>query len=116
MRFSCSFTTAFFQKAKIVYSLYNDKFNNPFSASFSEKLKFDGILDGDLEQIKNKEVSYNDLCKLAIDFSEAVIEGSESSDKSLVEYATSKAKKILPFCGNEIDEYLNPYVDLYNSL
>lgn len=106
----------FFQKAKIVYSLYNDKFNNSFSASFSEKLKFDGILDGDLEQIKNKEVSYNDLCKLAIDFSEAVIEGSESSDKSLFEYAQSKDKKILPFCGNEIDEYLNPYVDLYNSL
>ncbi len=106
----------FFQKAKIVYSLYNDKFSNLFSKSFSEKLKFDGILENDIEQIKDKEISCNDLCQLAVDFSEAVIEGSNLSDKSLVDYAQEKGRKVLPYCGSEIEDYLNPYIELYNSL
>ena len=85
----------FFSTSKIVYSLYDDRFKKMFSKDFSDKLMMDGINDDDVSLIKEKEVSYEDLSKLAINFSDAVIAGTENADADLLKYAKNHHKKML---------------------
>ena len=96
----------------MVYSLYEDKFKKMFSKEFSEKLMMDGISDEDVALIKQKEVSYEDLTKLAIDFSDAVIVGTENVDTSLIDYTKEQNKKLLEY----VEDYVQPYISLYKSL
>ena len=102
----------FFSSSKMVYSLYEDKFKKMFSKEFSEKLMMDGISDEDVALIKQKEVSYEDLTKLAIDFSDAVIVGTENVDTSLIDYTKEQNKKLLEY----VEDYVQPYISLYKSL
>lgn len=102
-------TDPFFKNTKIVYSVYNDDFNRPFSARFAEKIKMNGIEDADLEPIAGKEVSYVDLTKFALKFSDGVIEGSETINADLKEAVDSFGDLHLGYQGAE-------YVDSYNAL
>ena len=102
----------FFSSSKIVYSLYEDRFKNMFSKDFSNKLMMDGITDEDITLIKQKEVSYDDLSKLAIKFSDAVIIGTENVDTLLIDYAKEQNKKLLDY----EEDYVEPYISLYKSL
>ena len=102
----------FFSSSKMVYSLYEDKFKKMFSKEFSEKLMMDGISDEDVALIKQKEVSYEDLTKLASDFSDAVIVGTENVDTSLIDYTKEQNKKLLEY----VEDYVQPYISLYKSL
>lgn len=102
----------FFSTSKIVYSLYDDRFKKMFSKDFSDKLMMDGINDDDVSLIKEKEVSYEDLSKLAINFSDAVIAGTENADADLLKYAKNHHKKMLGY----VEDYVQPYISLYQSL
>ncbi len=102
----------FFSASKIVYSLYDDQFKNMFSKDFSDKLMMDGITDDDIMLIKQKNVSYDDLSKLAIKFSDAVIVGTENVNSSLMKYSKEQNKKLLDY----VEDYVEPYISLYKSL
>ncbi len=103
----------FFESSKLVYSLYDDAFERPFRKDFSKNILLDGISQSDIESIDKDEISYIDLSKLAIDFSDGVIQSSENSDPSLIEYAKSKGVKFLDFAG---EDYGQAYLDFYESL
>ncbi len=104
----------FFENSKIVYSLYNDAFERPFRKEFADNILLDGINQGDIESISNKdEITYTDLSKLAIDFADGVIQSSEVIDNSLLEYAQSKDMKTLSFAG---EDYADKYIEFYESL
>ena len=77
------------RNAKIVYSIYNDGFKNPFNKNFATKLKTDGAKDADLKLIKT-DTSFVALTKLAIDFADGVIQGSETIDPEITEYISTK--------------------------
>ncbi len=101
----------FFSASKIVYSLYNDRFNRLFSKEFSQKLMMDGIADDDVALVSEKEVSYDDLSKLAINFSDAVVAGVADADASLLAYAKEQGKQCLDY----VEDYVEPYISLYKS-
>src|SRR5574344_450179 len=61
------------RNAKIVYSIYGDDFKVPFRNDFGKKLQMDGIAENDLRSIK-EDASFVSLAKLAIDFSDGVID------------------------------------------
>jgi starch synthase len=68
-----------------------------------------------LSSIKSKAVDYVALTKLAIDFSDAVIQGSETLQDSLAGYIASKPEcSFLPYQTPET--YTDAYLDLYQSL
>lgn len=98
-----------FRNSKIVYSAYGDDFKTAFPANFGEKLMLEGIEPSDIEAINNKEVSFADLSKLAIKYSDGVIQGSETINPDVLECAQNSQ---IPFLS-----YQNPetYIDAYND-
>ncbi|MBR4814136.1 MAG: glycogen/starch synthase [Paludibacteraceae bacterium] len=102
-------TDPFFKNSKVIYSVYADDFQKPFSERFAQKIKLDGINDEDMQSILNKNVSYADLTKFAIDYSDAAILGSESINKDVLSHIKQCGKPCLTFQNPEA------YVDAYNE-
>ena len=67
-----------------------------------------GITRKDLGDLK-EPVDYAALCKLAVDYSDGVIQNSEKVDESIIEYARQSGKLVL--------DYQNPenYADACNE-
>lgn len=101
-----------FRNSKIVYSAYNDDFKQPFPANFGEKLLLDGIEPSDVEAINNKQVSFADLTKLAIKYSDGVIQGSETINPEVLAAAESSQKPFLTYQNPET--YIDAYNDFYD--
>ena len=97
------------RNAKIVYSIYGDDFKVPFRNDFGKKLQMDGIAENDLRSIK-EDASFVSLAKLAIDFSDGVIQGSESINPEISKYIESN--KQIPFLPYQSPE---TYLDAFNS-
>lgn len=101
------------RNAKVVYSIYDDDFKNPLSSSLATKLATDGAKDSDLQLIK-EDTSFNSLTKLAIDFADGVIQGSETINQEILDYiAQKKDTPFLPYQSPEtyIDEF-NKFYDV----
>ena len=97
-----------FRDAKVVFSLYDDEFKQPFHPDFPNKLMLKGIAKKDLAGVK-EPIDYATLCKLAVDFSDGVIQQSEHVNESVLEYARSINKPVLGF------QSPDDFVDACNS-
>ena len=97
-----------FRDAKVVFSVYEDDFKSTLSDDFATKLMLKGITKKDLGDLK-EPVDYAALCKLAVDYSDGVIQNSEKVDESIIEYARQSGKLVL--------DYQNPenYADACNE-
>ena len=104
----------FFKNSKVVYSLFNDEFKKPFRPRFADSLLLDGIQKSHLESITDKSIDYNALTKLAIDFSDGVIQSTEKVNKELTKYITDKKTKFLPYVKSE--DYADDYLQFYDTL
>lgn len=96
-----------FADTKIVTSVYNTGFEGTLDVNFKDKLAFDSIADEALKTVENP--SYDNLMKLAVDHSDAVIIGSEGLDSNLTKYIETSGKPFLPFAPKE--EISEAYVD-----
>ena len=98
------------RNAKVVYSVYNDEFNIPFREGFAKQLVMDGAKESDVKNLK-KDSSFVGLTKLAIDFADGVIQGSEHINAEIGEYIDKKkAKKyFLPYQPSDV------YIDKINE-
>lgn len=85
-----------FRNAKVVYSLYDNKFTGSFHKEFLSNLLLKDMSAYDLKGIK-EPVNYEELCKLAITYSDGVVQNSEAADEPLLNFARSKKKPILDF-------------------
>ena len=82
----------------MIYSLYDESFNKPFQSGFAEKLRFDGIGDPEVEKIKERgSIDYPNLMKLAVDYSDGVIQGSEKVNPDTIQYIKEKKVEFLPY-------------------
>jgi starch synthase len=104
----------FFKNSKIVYSVYGDEFQKPFSNRFAEKAKVDGINDEDVSSILNKPITFADLSKFAVEYSDAVIQGSSEINESIVEYIKEKGVPFLSY--QSPDKYVETYNEFYDSV
>lgn len=96
-----------FAKAKVIYSVYNDDFSKPFDPNARKKVLMEGISKKDVEIIR--EPTYENLMKLAINFSDGVVQGSPSINNQVSEYINSVKKPFLSYQDGE------NYVDIYNE-
>ncbi len=79
-----------------------------------EKLKQEGFSDQDLAALGQNPVTWIDLQKIAIDFSDGIVQSSESVDPEVLEYIKKSGKPFLPFPGT--DDYVDAYLEFYKSL
>ena len=103
----------FFKDSRIVYSVYDDDFKKNFSAKFAEKLKINGISDEDVADIKDKEVSFADLTRFALKYSDGAVQGSENINPDLVADLQNMGDRFVPYQG---DNYVDPIDALYDKV
>ncbi|MBP6230046.1 MAG: glycogen/starch synthase [Paludibacteraceae bacterium] len=103
----------FFSKAKVVYSIYDNGFTKDFSPQFAQKSLLDGINMPDLTSV-SKNGSFDAVTRLAIDYSDGVIAGSENINSELLEYAKKSQKLTLTY--QDPENYVNSYNDFYDQI
>jgi len=100
-----------FNESKIVTSVYNQSFDDTLNKDLINKIAFDNI-DKDAIKILEKP-TYNNLMKVAIDNSDALIVGSAEMPKELEDYLKETDKPVLDF--KEKDEFAEAYTEFYNT-
>jgi starch synthase len=98
----------------VVYSIFNDDFKKPFRNLFAERLLLEGIEKKHVVQVKDKVIDFVALSKLAIDYSDAVIQSSPVVNQDVLDYVSSKSVKFLPFQSEE--DYADAYVQFYDGI
>lgn len=71
-----------FRDAKVVFSVFEDDFKESFNADFVNRLVLKGVTKKDVAHLKTP-VDYATLCKLAIDYSDGVIQQSENVNEEV---------------------------------
>lgn len=103
-----------FRSAKVIYAIYDEKFEGTLDPRFIDKMKMEEFADEDLTTIAGKPVDYVTLNKLAIDFADAIVQASPEISPELMEYAKASGKPFLPYPGEE--NYIDAYAAFYNTL
>jgi len=96
-----------FKDSKVITSVYDDGFKNSLNPEFNEKLLLEGITEEDISVIKDP--NYVNLCKLGINYSDAVIKGMENINADVENHIKSSDKQFLDFQPEET------YIDAYNN-
>ena len=98
-----------FKEAKIVTSIYNQRFEGTLNQEMVKKLLFDGIEDETLKPLLNP--NYEGMMNIAIQNSDALIFGDKELPENLVESAEAQGVPILPYVAKE--EFSNVYQNFY---
>ncbi len=101
--------TPFFEKAKVVFGLYDQTMTRPFPENFAKKLLVDGVSLNDVAEIVDKRVTYTNLLHLAIKYSDAVIQECPNIPAAMQEHITKSGKAFVPYNGNDPKEFLDFY-------
>lgn len=101
-----------FSDAKMVLSIYDDEFNEALSEGLAEKMKAEGITNKDLAHYKNPD--YVSLIKAAIEYSDAIIIGSENINPEIEKHLKTIDKPILEYQDEET--YIDAYSNFYDEL
>ena len=101
-----------FSDAKMVLSIYDDDYNEALSESLAEKMKIEGITSKDLAHYKTPD--YVSLIKAAIEYSDAIIIGSEKINPEIEKHLKTIDKPILEFQDEE--SYIDAYSNFYDEL
>lgn len=101
-----------FRDAKVVYSVYDDQFEESFSPNYQAKVMMDGMAAADLKDLKTP--TWTGITLNAIAHSDGVIQGSEVMSPSLASFAKKPGKPFLGFKNSE--EYIDAYNSFYDEL
>jgi starch synthase len=96
-----------FAETKIITSVYNSGFEGELDNNLINKICFDNISKEDAVIIESP--SYENIMKLTINHSDAIIIGSEDLSSDLTKYIESSGKPFLPFAPKEKikEDYIN---------
>jgi starch synthase len=91
----------FFAHSKIVLVLDDNEYKKPFPTKFTDKLRIDGITNTDVRSIAGFPIGYEELMRLAVDYSDAIVYATPNVNQRLINYAETKGKPILPYVVEE---------------
>lgn len=84
-----------FNESKIIYSIYDDAFEQEFPAGFDKKMKLPGMNAKDLKYFK--EANYVNLTKAAIDYSDGVVVCTDHLHPEIGAYLQTVKKPVLTY-------------------
>ena len=99
-----------FESSKIVTSIYPNDFEGSVSSEFDTKVSFD--VTGEAEKSLLKDATYENLIKLATNFSDGVILSGENISESILSNIDDKK---VPALTLEESAKENAYVDFFNN-
>ena len=91
----------FFANSKIVLMLDDNEYDKPFSTKFSDKLRLNGVTNTDVRSIAGFPVGYEELMRLAVDYSDAIVYATPKVNQRVANYAETKGKPILEYAETE---------------
>lgn len=100
------------ENSKIVYSLYDDGFKKPLNNKFKEKIIVGKITAEDVALVEDP--TFENLSLIAVEYSDAVIQGSKKINRNVEEYIQAKAKLFLEFQSK--DTYIDAYNEFYDKI
>jgi starch synthase len=100
-----------FTESKIITSVYSQSFNNTLNKDMFNKVKFDNINEDVIKVLE--EPTYVNLMKVAVDYSDALIVGSENIPNDLETYLVTSKKPILEYKSK--DEFGEAYKTFINT-
>jgi len=101
-----------FSETKVVFSVYDDDFEEALSKDLANKIKLEGITNKDLKHYKSP--NYVNMIKAAIDFSDAVVIGSPKINNELHRFIRESEKPFIEF--QPMDQYIDVYSDFYDEI
>lgn len=102
-----------FKKSKIIYSLYNETLEENFNKDFFTKASINNLQPKDLQAYQNGSGLVN-LHKGAIEYADALIQGTDKLEPALAKDAKASKKQMLGHLDPE--SQLQGYLDFYNEL
>ena len=103
-----------FRDVKVVVSLCDDSFEQPFNEGFAQKVANEGVKDEKLADLTLP--SYENLYRFVIDYADGIVVASENANPSLVEYARQSGKPVMEFGKKEEAEMFDNYNRFYEEL
>ena len=100
-----------YNESKVIYSIYDDAFEETFSQGFDKKMKLQGLTSKDLKYFK--EANYVSMTQAAIDYSDGIVVASKHIHPEIEAYLKTCNKPILPYQDSE--NYAQAYNDFYDS-
>lgn len=101
-----------FVNSKIIYSIYQDGFNNPLNKEFNKKLKMEGINDKDINIISSP--TYTNLIQLALTMSDGIIIGTNNLDANIKKLIETVNVPILQYQDQE--NFIDVYSEFYDKI
>lgn len=101
-----------FMKSKLVFSAYNEGYNDSMDQNFVRKVKFDGISDSTLSVIK--EPTFPNLAKLAFKYSDGVIMGSKKLPAEIEPVIKEFKGPVLNY--QDPEDYIDAYSVFYDRI
>jgi starch synthase len=100
-----------FADSKIVTSVYGNGFEGELDNDMIKKIAFDGISEEDIAVLAKP--NYNNLLKVAVDFSDAVILAAEEIPQDLQNHISNLQKPVLQYVS--LQEFEEAYANFYNT-
>ena len=101
-----------FAGTKVVTSIFSQGLTKKIGDNFKRCLEFKDVTVESLSDYKD-DFDFTEMCKLAIDHSDAVVQAEADAYPELIEYAKSKGIEMLPYQGEDADD---AYKAFYESL
>ena len=101
-----------FQKSKIVTSLYANEFEKNLNKDMINKVLFDEIDQKNISDLI--EPTYENLTRIAINYSDGIILGSENISPKTIKFLKDYKNPILNF--QPKDSFSESYLEFYNNL
>lgn len=105
-----------FEEAKVVLSLYDEVLNEKLQDDTIDKAMTDNLKKSDAAVIK--EANGTNLAKLAIQYSDGIILGTENPSQELLDAAKARKLPVLPYykTGTQETEYIRQYDAFYDKI
>ena len=100
-----------FADSKIVTSVYANGFEGELDQKMIKKIAFDGVDEAKIESLTTPD--YNNLLKVAVDYSDAIILASEGVSDDLQKYIEGLQKPVLPYVS--VQESEEAYSNFYKT-
>ena len=102
-----------FANTKVITSLFEDQLKNDLGQNFKRCLEFRDVKQELLSAYSN-DFDFLELGKLAIDYSDGIVEAGAKVNAELMGYAASKSKPILSYPGT--DDISSKYKEFYEQI
>lgn len=89
-----------FRDSKVIYSLYQEGFKSNLAPNFADQVLFKEVTPEDVSMMKSP-ASYEDLCKLAVAYSDGVIQNDETVNQNVIDYARSLNIPVLEYASGD---------------